>query len=70
MSKWKTMGSAPKDGTDVLVFDHISQEQFVAFYRENGWCFASRPGGPHFVVAAPKFWQPLLPNPTDEGTQP
>jgi hypothetical protein len=65
--EWEPIETAPKDGTDVLVFDPIGKEQFVAFYDDGLWVFAKKKGGPRFAVKLPTRWMPLPPLP--EGTE-
>lgn len=57
MSAWKEIGSAPRDGTECLVYD---QGAFVAaYYESSGWT-ATLPGD-HFL--RPTHWMPLPPPP-------
>lgn len=40
MSGWQPIETAPKDGTDILVFSPESGEMFVAYYKRGEWFFA------------------------------
>ena len=56
MADWQPIETAPKDGTDILVFCRDTQEQMVAFWR-GGWQFAVHPNGR--VFCSPSDWMPL-----------
>jgi hypothetical protein len=63
---WLPIETAPKDGTDVLVFVQETGEQFVAYHDRGSWVYALIPrlkGGGSLCCAA-TYWMPL-PEPPD-----
>jgi len=66
--QWAPIGSAPKDGIDILVYCASTKEQFVAYFSTGAWIFAHyRNGGA--VACQPTHWMPLPTpqEPTKEG---
>lgn len=56
---WQAIASAPKDGTQVLVFDDTI---YSAYYRRFGWFIGfDREDDPIYVE--PTHWMPLPPPP-------
>jgi len=56
--QWQPIETAPKDGTEILVFHPERNEQFVCYLKEGYWMFA-----PDAALATdPTHWMPL-PNP-------
>jgi hypothetical protein len=57
-SGWRDIETAPKDGTDILVFCADTKEQFVVYWLGGGigWVYAQS----EFVTfqCKPSFWQP------------
>ena len=66
---WQPIDTAPKDGTDVLVYEPISGEMFVAFYHEVDWFFVFHPTI-KMAVRNPTLWQPLPAPPQSNGDAP
>lgn len=62
MSEWRPIETAPKDGSDILVFHPESREQFVVFWQERRWYFS--PNGA--LKDDPSHWMPL-PEPPKTG---
>jgi hypothetical protein len=69
---WQPIETAPK-GQDVLVFDGVGKEQFVAFSvqisaqagsEKHEWCFLDN-GKIKACVKDPTHWTPLPPPPED-----
>ena len=65
MTKWRTMGSAPKDGRDVLLYKPnaartVKVDRWVARAGERGNWWECRPD------EMPTAWMPL-PEPPSEG---
>jgi hypothetical protein len=63
---WQPIETAPR-GQDVLVWDEIGQEQFVAFSVRTGikkyeWCIYAD-GKRKVFVKNPAYWAPLPPPP-------
>lgn len=73
MSEWKTIDSAPKDGTTILAFyplDGLSNSwcRVVPVFwasRPQQWIFASRAASGFSAAYLPTHWQPL-PEPPKE----
>ena len=67
LTEWRDISSAPRDGTDILVYCADTGEQFVAFKPQwdngNGWRYARTPAG--VVVCEPTHWRPLPQSPED-----
>lgn len=66
LSDWQAIESAPKDGSDVLVFCDDTREMFVAFWnkKHKAWQYALWHDGT-IVACAPAFWMPLPPPPKE-----
>lgn len=68
---WKTIDSAPKDGTGILAYvDGFGMGQFVLFWLDGYWREGASLMG---LKTQPTHWQPLpappaLPQPTGDGT--
>ena len=61
MMEWRPIESAPWDGGDMLVYNPVSCEMFVAYQTESGrWSFAVG----HVMKNDPSHWIPLPPAPT------
>jgi len=65
--EWKTIDSAPKDGTDIIVFDTFFLVSQASYSDSLGWCLHDTDGGvnekkDHFDLT---HWQPLPAPPTD-----
>lgn len=52
---WQPIETAPKDGSDILVYHPERCEQFVCYYRECYWMFS--PDGA--LATDPTHWMPL-----------
>lgn len=62
---WHPMRSAPRDGTEILVYCESTGEQFVAFFNKlYGWQFAA--GGRSTFVCHPSYWMPKPGPPQEE----
>jgi hypothetical protein len=59
MDEWRDIGTAPKDGTDILVFHPESKEQFVCYWELGCWMFSADTG----LIGSPTHWMPLPPPP-------
>ena len=58
MSEWMPIETAPRDGSNVLVFVPQSGEQFVAHHKRNmDWVYALGQFGA--VLCEPTHWMPL-----------
>jgi hypothetical protein len=62
VSVWQPIETAPKDGSDILVFVPSTSEQFAAYWREGDWTYALYRGTR--IICQPSIWQPL-PEPPD-----
>lgn len=69
-SEWRTMDSAPKDGTDVLVARRDDEGEMwcaVAQWWVAAWAFAyGRPPAMTLLAFEPTHWHPLPPPPTKD----
>ena len=68
-SQWRSIDSAPKDGTEVLVFCRDTDEQLVVFWSEfnQQFVFHTYDGSIACVATA---WMPLPAPPFEEETKP
>jgi hypothetical protein len=80
MSEWKSMESAPKDGTEVLLLVKaragIRGKCLVGHWMPGGYCIEDHPAideGWYFwngcmfdLASVPLLWMPLPPAPTTE----
>ena len=61
MSDWLDIETAPRDGTEILVFHPARNEQFICYFIRGHWMFS-----PYAALASdPTHWMPLPPPPTD-----
>jgi len=52
---WQPIETAPKDGSDVLIYNPVSGEMFVCYWSKGRWKFAV-----HIVMKdEPTHWMPL-----------
>jgi hypothetical protein len=66
MSEWKPIESAPKDGTDLLLFsEEVGFAAGCFFTREEAGCFCGWFGtcADGRVITNPTHWMPLPPPP-------
>ncbi len=70
MSEWQDISTAPKDGTDVLVFCPVSKEVFCAHWFFNGWTYAFSENDRAIQVNAVTHWMrpPSAPSQHDDST--
>ena len=54
---WQPIETAPKDGSDILIWQPKEDEQFVVYWDdvEDGWRFSPR----HVLADEPTHWMPL-----------
>jgi hypothetical protein len=64
---WRPIATAPKDGTEVLIFVPGSGEQFVAYWnkRFEAWLYAATSSGVRVFTKEATHWMPLPTPPTD-----
>lgn len=53
--EWQPIETAPKDGTDILVFHPVSAEQFVVYFKLGYWYVSSNTR----LSKAPSHWMSL-----------
>lgn len=62
-AEWRGIDTAPKDGTEILVYDAATKETLVVFFNQDsgvGWLGARDEDGiPLFRVDDPTHWMPL-----------
>jgi len=66
---WQPIETAPKDGTDILVFSSELSEQFVCKY-DRKWVYAQSVAFEEkifFIVENPTYWMPLPKPPTSNN---
>lgn len=69
VDEWQPIETAPKDGTDILIYCKDTHEMFVAFYAtqietgQQDWIIARAKDGTCFVLKSPTHWMPLPPQP-------
>ncbi len=56
---WQPIETAPKDGTDILVYVEKSGEQFVAFFHKDVWAFGLTETGQAIALRNPTKWRHL-----------
>jgi hypothetical protein len=56
---WRSIKSAPKDGTHVLLFSGTGSRLRVCWWDGYRWVFHQKYGGPAFVVLDPTHWMAL-----------
>ena len=57
--RWQPIDTAPKDGTDILVYVPTSGEQFVVYWhKEEVWAHSITPTGA-IGYCEPTLWMPL-----------
>lgn len=63
--KWQPIETAPKDGTEVLLFDaKDAPNEYVGFYDEGGyWCYSELLVQDVTGAAYPTHWMPKPENP-------
>lgn len=59
MSEWRSIDTAPKDGTRILVWEH-GERMDVAHFDEGRWR-----RGPWWIGFCPSHWMPLPAEPDD-----
>lgn len=62
--EWRGIDSAPKDGTDILVYCRDTGEQFAAYWA-GAWVYAITRSDQR-IVCEPTDWHPL-PNPPGDA---
>lgn len=60
--EWQPIETAPKDGTDILVFNKFSKEQLVVFWDNGAWVFATNRDKCQIITNA-HYWMPLPKSP-------
>lgn len=70
MGEWKTIDTAPKDGTQIiLIYAQETGECFVAWWGtdivsgKHDWVIARAKDGTCFICKNPTHWMPLPPPP-------
>lgn len=64
---WQPIETAPRDGTDILIYVQLSNECFVAYWhsrfsklvRGDAWAFATLFGGRTAYTKEATHWMPL-----------
>jgi len=66
MTEWQTIDSAPKDGTEILVFNSLYKEMFVALWHDESWQYAVGIDSKPIILTTREttHWMPL-PEPPD-----
>lgn len=72
--EWQDIGTAPRDGTEVLAFDPDVGVCAVLFWDEEGGWVSSWAGDVTYnqilvepIVCSPTHWMPLPPPPAEKG---
>jgi len=67
MSEWQPIETAPKDGTEILIFvdGHREVSHFEA--GETGWPWVDYSGTSAWRIDLPTHWMPLPAPPASEG---
>lgn len=69
VDEWQHISTAPKDGSDTIIYCETSGEMFIAFYAEQittgqkDWVIARANDGTCFILKDPTHWMPLPPQP-------
>ena len=61
--QWKPIETAPKDGTEILVWFDEAKRHFILWWFDGDWRFI---GGTITPVIPPNFWMLLPPPPKGE----
>jgi transglutaminase-like putative cysteine protease len=64
--EWKTIDSAPKDGTEILLFNHAylggdTPQQVVGHWATHGW---RESYADEYAICEATHWMPLPPPPS------
>lgn len=54
--QWKPIKTAPKDGTEILVWFDEAKRHFILWWFDGDWRFI---GGTITPVVPPSYWMPL-----------
>lgn len=69
--EWRTIESAPKDGTSIILWDQRSpngtRQSFAMAWDGNKWC-SNWAYNNAFITQNQTHWMPLLPPPPETGT--
>lgn len=64
MTEWQPISTAPKDGTEIIVFRNDAGV-FCAFFHEETECWFSADGLDDITDDMPTHWMPLPPPPQE-----
>ena|SRR5579862_846167 len=56
---WRTMESAPRDGTEILTTNDYNATRYIVSYHNNGWLITKPAGRDPNIYFHPTHWQPL-----------
>ncbi len=70
MGEWQPIETAPKDGSEVLLFSPVKNVVYIGYHTKHatqpheGWVMSQFNVDPYFTSWHPSHWMPLPPPPS------